>query len=177
MENFPAFLTNFPLAVIILFFGFIIGKFFGRLIQKGLHEFDLDKLAKKAGIKASLEELISTIISYTIYFFSIIMALNRVGVTSALFNILGGAVIVVALIAFFLSVRDFIPNMMGGIYLHQKKMIKEGDTIKFRAIEGVVIETNLIETKVQTKSKDIIHIPNANFTKSEIFVKRQKESK
>ncbi|MBW2985054.1 mechanosensitive ion channel family protein [Candidatus Woesearchaeota archaeon] len=161
--------TKIVVAIIILLIGFIIGKILGRLLQKVLHEFETDKALKKsAGIHFSIEHLFGALLSYFIYFIAIIMALNQVGLTSAILNMLSGAVILLILISMILAIKDFVPNMVAGIFIFQKGIIKEGDIISFDKIKAKVVETTLIETKLESKSKDIIYIPNSALMKKEI---------
>ena len=55
-----------------------------------------------------------------------------------------------------------------GIFIFQKGIIKKGDTITFDKITAKVLETTLIETKLESKSKDSIYIPNSILIKKEI---------
>ena len=161
--------TKIVVAIIILLLGFIIGKIMGRLIQKVLHEFQTDKALKNAaGINFSIEHLIGALLSYFIYFISIIMALNQIGLTSIILNMLSGAVILLILISIILAIKDFVPNMVAGIFIFQKGIIKKGDKIAFDKINAKVLETTLIETKLESKSKDTIYIPNSALIKKEI---------
>ncbi|MBU4493354.1 MAG: hypothetical protein KKA61_03205, partial [Nanoarchaeota archaeon] len=61
--------TKLVIAVIIVLIGLIAGRILGKLIHKTLHEVELNRIIKKAaGIKVSMEEIISTFITYFIYF-------------------------------------------------------------------------------------------------------------
>jgi small-conductance mechanosensitive channel len=161
--------TKIVIAIIVLLIGFIIGKILGRLLQKILHEFETDKALKNvAGINFSIEHLIGSLLTYFIYFIAIIMALNQIGLTSIILNMLSGAVILLILISIILAIKDFVPNMIAGIFIFQKEIIKKGDIISFDKIKTKVLETTLIETKLESKSKDTIYIPNSILIKKEI---------
>ena len=147
----------------------IIGKIIGRILQKVLHEFQTDKALKNAaGIHFSIEHLMGALLTYFIYFIAIIMALNQMGLTSVILNMLSGAVILLILISIILAIKDFVPNMVAGIFIFQKEIIKKGDIISFDKIKAKVLETTLIETKLESKSKDTIYIPNSALIKKEI---------
>jgi len=164
-------------AAIILLIGIVVGKVVGKVIQRVLHEIELNKIVKKAmGIKISLEEITGNIVMYVIYFAAIVIALKQIGLATLVLDIVFGGIIVIIVIAVFLSAKDFIPNMVSGIVLRQKNIIKEGDNIKTKTAEGKVIEINLVETKIQTDSGDIIHIPNSNLTREEVVVKHSQAS-
>lgn len=170
---FSGIVVKLVVAIIILLVGFIIGRVLGKVIQRVLHEIELNKILRKAvGVKVSIEELVGNIITYFIYFVAIVMALRQIGLATFVLDLLFGGIIIVIILAVFLSVKDFIPNMVAGIFIHQKRNIKEGDKIKIKGAEGTVIHINLVETKIKTKSGDIIHIPNSLLTKEEVVVRK-----
>ena len=96
------------------------------------------------------------------------MALNQMGLTSLILNMLSGSVILLILISIILAIKDFVPNMVAGIFIFQKEIIRKGDVISFDKIKAKVLETTLIETKLESKSKDTIYIPNSVLIKKEI---------
>lgn len=174
-EVFTGFLSKIIVAVIILLIGFIIGRIIGRLFQKLLHEIEVDKILKKAAhIRVSIEELSGHIISYFIYFIAIIMALKQIGLATDVLNIVSWAIMIVIIVSFFLGIKDLIPNIIAGFIIHRKGFINKGDFIKVKNMQGKVININLIETKIQTRNKDIIHIPNSILTKNEIIKSSRK---
>ncbi len=170
--------TKLVVAVIIVLIGLVLGKILGKLIQKALHEVELNRIIKKAaGIKVSVEEIISTFITYFIYFIFIVMALNQLGLTTVVLHMISGAVLIIIIISVLLSIKDFMPNMFAGLFIHQKRFIKEGDILKVDSTEGKVVHINLIETKIETKQGDIIYIPNSLLTKKTVVkLKRKKFS-
>lgn len=172
-DLFSGIISRMLIAGIILLIGFIFGKIISKIVHKALKEIKLNKIIKEAsGIKISIEEIISHFLLYFIYFVSIVMALRHIGIATDILNIISGAVIVIIGVFILMSVKDFIPNIISGIIIHQKGTIKEKETIIFNNIKGKVISITLLETKLQTKSGDIIIIPNSNLTKSEIIKKK-----
>lgn len=170
---FSGIVTKLIVAVIILLVGFIIGRVAGKLIQRVLQEIGFNKILKKAvGIKVSVEELIGSLITYFIYFITVVIALKQIGLATLLLDLLFGAIIILIIVAIFLSIKDFVPNMTAGIFIHQKRNIKEGSTIKVKGIEGEVIHINLVETRIKTESGDTIHIPNSILIKEEVVVRK-----
>lgn len=165
--------AKLTLAVIILLIGFIIGKLAGRLMQKILHQFEVDVAFKKAaGIKVTIEGIIGSIITYFIYFIAVVMALNQFGLTTQVLYIVSISVIVFVIVALLLAIKDFVPNFFAGFFIFRKGIINVGDRIKLKNIEGKVIEVGLVETKVETKNKDHIFIPHSEMIKSELTVKK-----
>jgi small-conductance mechanosensitive channel len=159
-------------AVIVLLIGFIIGKVLGRLAQRFLREVELNRILGKAGIKFGMEEFLGHLIEYLIYFIAIVVALDQLGVTAIVLYIIIAAILVILAIAFLLSMKDFIPNFIAGIRLGHKKLFNIGDTITAGSVSGKVKEIGLLETKLESKNKDIIHVPNANLMRQEIRVRK-----
>lgn len=178
-------MTRSLTALLIVLIGFISGKLVGKIVEKVLNEIELNKIIKNiSGISISLEHIISAFVTYFIFFMSIIMALNQIGITTDVLNILSAAVMVLVVLSIFLGIKDFIPNFIAGMYIYNKKLFEKGDKIKFKDIKGKVIEITLIETVLETASKDLIYIPNLNFVKNEVtrvtsfkdrFMKKSKE--
>jgi len=170
--------TKLVVAVIIVLIGLVAGKLLGKLIHKLLHEIELNNLIKKsAGIKISMEEIISSFVTYFIYFIFIVMALNQLGLTTVVLHMISGAILIIIIISIMLSIKDFMPNMFAGFFIHQKRFIKEGDIIKVDNIKGKIVHVNLVETTIETKQGDIIYIPNSLLTKKTIVkVKKKKIS-
>lgn len=173
---FSGIFIDITIAIIIILIGFIIGRVVGRLIQGLFHELELNNILKKAtGIKVSFEEIAGRFVSYFIYFATIIMALDRIGITSTILYIIAGAIITIVIISLILAIKDFIPNVIAGFFIHQKRHFKEGDQIKVKDVEGKIVHINLIETRIKTKANDIIYIPNSLLTKNEVKVKGRKK--
>lgn len=171
-KMFAEFFTRFIVAVIILLIGFIIGRLVGKLAQKFLHEIELNNVLKKANIKIKLEEIISHFITYFIYFITVIWALNEMGLTTTILNMISATALIIIIISVLLAVKDFIPNSIAGFMIYQKRLIKEGDCIKLDQLEGKVKKITMLETQIKTKAGDVIHIPNSTITKKEFTVKK-----
>jgi small conductance mechanosensitive channel len=170
---FSGVLAKLAVALIIVLIGFIIGRIVSRLVEKVLHELDLDKTLTKAGFKMPVEHTIALFLSYLVYLIAIIMALNTLGLTTvALYIIVGGAVLLV-LIATALGIKDFIPNMIAGIFIYRKKLFSPGQKIMITNVEGIVKKISIIETELETKSGDLIYVPNSLLVKSTLTVKKK----
>ena len=161
--------TKLVVAIVILLLGFILGRIVGKILLKVLKEIELNKIIEKTtGIKVSISEIISKAITYFIYFIFIIAALEKLNISAVAFNLLAGGVMLIIIISLFLAIKDFIPNMIAGIYITQKKFVEKGDIIKIDKIKGKIIEVQLNTTKIETKSGDILFVPNSNLIKSKI---------
>jgi len=160
-------------AVIVLLIGFIIGKVLSKLAQRALHELELNNILKRAGVKFGMEEFVGHAIEYVIYFIAIVTALDQLGVTTIALYIVVGVIVAVLAAALLLSMKDFIPNFIAGVRLGYKKYFKVGDIITVGSVTGRVKEFGLLETKLASKSGDIIHIPNSTLIKQEVRVRKR----
>jgi len=165
------FFVKFIVAVIILLMGIIFGRILGKLTQKFLKEIELNNILKKAHIHLALEQTISHFVKYFIYFIAAIWALNELGLTTTILNMISGAALIVIIISILLAIKDFIPNAMAGFLIYQRGMLKEGNKILVDGLEGEVKKISILETVIETKNKDKIHIPNSTITKKELTVK------
>lgn len=163
---------NLIAAIAIILIGLVIGRFLGKLIKRVLHELDLNKTLSQKGIQSPVEQIISNIVQYLIYFIALIMALNQLGLTSRVFHIILILVLLLLIAFLILTIKDFLPNLMAGMFLLRRKHIKPGDKITVENIKGVIQEIDLIETKILTKSNDIMIVPNSILNKNIIIKKK-----
>jgi small-conductance mechanosensitive channel len=160
---------KFIVAIVLLLIGFILGKICGRLIYKFLHSFELNEnFTKLAGMTMKIEEIAESFTTYFIYFVTIVIVLQQVGLVSTILHMIAAGVIILIILSTFLGIKDFIPNAMAGFFIQRKKEFRIGQKIKVKGMQGTIIEINLLETKIETKSGDIIFIPNSVLSKTEV---------
>ncbi len=160
-------------ALVILLVGYILGKFLGKLVKRILGELETNRILKEqAGVKVLVEEFFSKVTSYIVYFVAVIMALSQLGLsTFVLHSIL--VVILIIIVAFIiLAVKDFIPNVMAGFFIHQKRMMNEGEKIKVDSVEGEIVHVGLVETKIKNKKGETVYVPNSILTKHIVRTKK-----
>ena len=177
LESFSGIYTTFTVAVIVLLFGIVLGKLAGKFTLRLLHELELNKLVKKT-MRTSfpLEELVSSTLTYLIYFVFIVFALEELGLNPYLFNVIAAGIIAIVVISILLAIKDFIPNVIAGVVIHLSNHIDEGDVITVTDIVGTVMEVGVIETRMETKAGDTIYVPNSLLTKN-IVAKRRKRTR
>ena len=156
------------LGLIIFVVALILGKILGKVVEKVISNIGITALVQKAtNTSIKIETILGGIVSYTIYFLGFVMALNQIGITTTVLNLISGAVLILFLIVVFLSSKDILPNIAAGFLIHGKNLVEEGDVLKIHDIEGIVIQTTLVDTRVKTKKGDMIFIPNARLVKYE----------
>lgn len=161
-------LNRVVIAAVVLLLGFIFGKVIGRIVHKLLREVELDKFFRSAGLKISVEEILSTFVSYMIYFFSVVMALDQLGLNTLVFNTLAIGVMAIIAASVLLAIKDTIPNIFAGLVIHTKHLLRKGDRIRLGNFKGKISEVNLIETKIETRTGDVVFIPNSAVLKERI---------
>ncbi|MEK6917052.1 MAG: mechanosensitive ion channel domain-containing protein [Nanoarchaeota archaeon] len=169
--------TSVKIAFALLTFilGFIIGKIVERVTYKALTEIEINKLITRyTNLKINADSLISSILAYIIYFVSFIAALNQLGVSGYIVNMLSILLTIVVAVSFFLAVRDFIPNIIAGTLIYKKEGFKEEAYIEVGDIKGEIMKLDLLQVKIKTKSGDIIYIPNSTVAKSNVKIKKRK---
>ncbi|MFC1752922.1 mechanosensitive ion channel domain-containing protein [Thermoproteota archaeon] len=177
-EQFSGFFTKFLVSVIILLIGFIVGKLLGRLVFKFLHSLEINEnLKNMTGVKIGFEEILEAFTTYFIYFITIVMVLQQLGLATTVLNMIAGGVIVIIILSTLLGVKDFIPNAVAGFVLQRKNFLQVGEVIKVKGMQGKIIKISLVETKIETKDKDIIFIPNSVLTKTEVIKVKKKRKK
>ena len=159
-------------AIIILLAGLIIANILSKLTKKLLKELEINKILKtKLNISLPIENIISGTLKYLIYFVVIILSLNQLGITTKVLYIILVGILIIIIAIILLSIKDLIPNVISGFLIYKQKKLKVGDTIQIKDLEGKIIEINLLETKIETKNKEIVHLPNLLVTKEKIIKK------
>ena len=172
-EKLPDFFGKIIVAIIILLVGFIIGNLLGKLSKKILREFELNKIVRSATkMKIDVEGCVSRLTSNLIYFLTIIMALNQLGLTTVVLYMIAAAVIVI-MVTWLLAIKDFLPNVFAGLYISRSNFIKVGDKVRFKNMTGQVMSISLLETRLKNNDGDIVSIPNSKLTKDEIVKIKQ----
>ncbi len=170
---FSGVLGKLIVTLLILLIGFIIGRIVARVVEKILHEVEVDKNLSKLGFSMPIEHTIATILAYLIYLVAIVMALNQIGLSViVLYIIVGGAVLLI-IISTVLGVKDFIPNMIAGLFIYRKKLFKVGQKVMVKNVGGRVRKISLIETELVTGKGDVIYIPNSLLVKSTVMVRKR----
>lgn len=144
--------------VLIIFFGFIVGRIVGRLIFRGLKELELERFVKKTS--HSFEENVSQVIEYIVYFVTVLIALDTAGILLYLLSSVAGIIVLILVISALLSFRDFVPNLICGLILKHRKSIRVGDCVVLGRIVGKVTKFGFLSTQLITKSGDVLSVPN-----------------
>ena len=158
--------------IVILLIGFAVGILIQRLLYKLLQEVRLNRIMSKVGVTYNLEKWISSVVSYIIYVFTIILFLDQLGLRSIVLYIISGAVLMLLILTLLVGLKDIIPNFVAWIVLQRKDKIKEGYSIDVKEISGVVEKIGFLEMEIKTPNGDILYVPNSLFLKSKFKIKK-----
>src|SRR3989344_710402 len=157
-------------ALLILIFGLLIANILNNIIRKLLRDIEINKIIKEQlKINIKVEEIAASVIKYLIYAGTVIIALNKLGFSTRILQIILLVFILLALVFIALAFKDWIPNLVSGFYIIKNKKLLKGDDITINDIKGKVLQVNLIETKIETNNKEIIFIPNSSITKYKVI--------
>ncbi|MFH1072097.1 MAG: mechanosensitive ion channel domain-containing protein [Nanoarchaeota archaeon] len=169
-------INRLVIALIILFLGFIIGRILGKLLFRALREIDLDAQTKKwLKMHIPLEKFLSNLVSYLIYFFAIVLALDQLMLISFILYMVLGAVFIALIMSFLLSIKDFLPNAISGIRIKKKRLFRIGDHISLKSVGGTVEKISILDTMILTSKGDTVYIPNSRFNLKELKVRKKRK--
>ncbi|MFC1742042.1 mechanosensitive ion channel family protein [Nanoarchaeota archaeon] len=170
---------KFLVSIVLLLIGFILGKILGRLIYKFLHSFEINEtFSKLARTTLKIEEIAESFTTYFVYFITIVIVLQQIGLASTVLHMIAAGVIILIILGTFLGIKDFIPNAIAGFFIQNKSQFSVGQRIKVKGMQGKITDISLLETKIETKNGDIIFIPNSVLSRTEVtYIKSKKAAK
>jgi len=149
----------------------------GKIIKKLLVQVGIDEVKMKSGMKLSVSTILSSGVAYIIYFITGIIALSKLGISSAILSIILICFITVIIIVLVLGIKDFTPNLMAGFYIYIKNKFQVGDTIIVGSKKGKIVEIGLFEIQLKSSKSEIIFVPNSKILEEDITIIKGKSSK
>ena len=167
------FVLQFLRAFFIFLIGFILGKLSKKLTEKILEELEVNKIFKKiANVSIDIKGGLSNSVSYIIYTISFLTALAQFKIAHVVLYILSGILSLLLLTFIFLSLKDYIPNIIAGIYVHRRNLLEAGKKIEFKNISGEIKKITLSNIQLENENGDIIIVPNKELMNSKIKLKK-----
>ncbi|NJO92351.1 MAG: mechanosensitive ion channel [Chloroflexia bacterium] len=130
---------------------------FLRIIKKIIYRFDKIDLSKKYSLNLLLR--------YLIYFISIVISLQLIGLDTTIL-ITGSTALLVGL---GLGIQYLFSDYVSGIIILMDSSIKVGDIIEIDGLICKVIEINLRTSKVITRDDKYLLLPNTDLTRKHII--------
>lgn len=150
---------NVVIATVILIVTWGVAKFGKRIA---------DRLTRHAHMRASLRELVETLISIAIWVVGLMVAATVVlpGLTPA--SLLAGLGIGTVAIGF--AFQDIFQNFLAGVLIMLRRKMRIGDVICCEGIEGRVEHIMLRETHVRAISGELTIVPNSVLFKNPVQI-------
>jgi small conductance mechanosensitive channel len=140
-------ITSIVYAIIIVFVGYLAAKFLSGTTRS---------LMEKRALDPSLASFTSNLINAAIITFTVVAALNRLGVqTTSLVAIIGAAGLAVGL-----ALKDTLGNFAAGIMILIFRQFRSGDFIEAAGVAGVVESLGIFSTQLKTGDNKTIFVPN-----------------
>ena len=171
LAKIQSYFYDVAIGIVILLVGFGLGILVKKLAQRGLKEIELNRIMGKVGVTYNLEKLVSNIVSYVIYLFTIVLFLDHFAIRSYVLWLIVGAILMLIILTFLVGMKDIIPNFIGWLFIQRKGKIKEGHRVEIREITGKVEKIGFLETEIRTHRDDVLYVPNSLFLKSKFRVK------
>ena len=170
-QSVESYFYSFIVGIVILLVGFAAGFLIKKLLFRVLKEIELNKAMYKVGITTDLERGVSSIVSYLIYLFTLVLFLDQLGIRSTVLYLVVGGLLMLLILTLLVGMKDLIPNFVGWLYLQKHGRIKEGHKIEIREISGIVEHVGYLETEIKTEKGDVLYVPNSLFLQSKHKVK------
>ena len=169
------FVINVAYALLILFMGLLIGQLTKKILTKLFGRIKLNALIEHAtAIDTKVDQILTSFVVWIIYSFAILLSFGQLGLANEVIVVLLSFLFILVLIFVFLSLRDFVPNLLSGIIMMVKKYMKPGDVIESRLASGTVLECELLRTVISTETGDVMYVPNSYLIKQTLVVKKVK---
>lgn len=173
LENLSVlFVNKYMIAVLLILIGYIIANFVFKISIKLLTWLELDKLFRKFGLRVSVSNYLSHFLEFIVYLVFLIMALDEVGITTWVLNIIGILIMMVVLLSLLLTIKDLFPNLYASYNLYQNKELQPGKKIKCNGVEGKIVSINSTETVIEDKNGDLVYVPNSYLISNLMILKK-----
>ncbi len=168
-----SYMYKIVVGLVVLLVGFCLGILVKKIVFKILQQVELNSVLSKAGITYNMERTISFVVSFVIYLITFVIFLDQLGITSIVVYFVVGAILMLIVLTFVVSLKDVIPNMVAWIALMKRGKIKIGSKIEVCEIKGIVERIGLLETEIKTEQGDILFVPNSLFVKQKMWLKEE----
>ncbi len=149
ITGFIEMLPNLVVAILVLIFFYVIGKFARKAVSN---------LLGKVSVNKTITNLLETIISISILGIGIFISLSILQLDGAVTSLLAGAGIIGLALGF--AFQDIASNFISGVLISIRHPFGIGDIISTNDYYGTVTKLNLRNTIIRTVTGQIVYIPN-----------------
>lgn len=160
LNRFVAYLPNVLAAALILLFGSLIAQVIGDA---------MGRMAIQAGVAAG--GTLGQVARYTLLIFTIILALDQLGIHTDLLTIAASTLLIATALALALAFgfgsRDLARNIMGGF--HARDSFKEGQHMTVHGHTGKLVNIGTVKAEIETKD-GLVSLPNSVLMEEEVTI-------
>ena len=153
---------TFAVAIIILLAGFIIAKIAGKAVKRILAEAELNKILAKAKF-TPMSDAIGGIVEYALYAATLLVVLQQLGLANIILWVAGIIAVIVIILSLTLTIRDFIPNVIVGLFIRKKLQAKLGKQVTLGMISGRLEQVGIVASII--RNSDEQYVPHLYSTK------------
>lgn len=151
-----SYVVNIAAAMLILFVGFTVAKVVSKTFNKLLLTRNLDQ---------TVADFLTVLVRYSIISFTLIAALNRVGVqTASVIAVLGAVGLAVGL-----SLKGALSNLAAGVLLVTFRPMRVGEFVDLGGTSGTVLSVQIFSTTLRTTDGKIVVVPNGSVISGKII--------
>jgi len=148
---------NLAASICIFIAGRWVARFSSHLVERSM---------SRAGLNKTLALFLKHLVFYGLITFSVIAALNKLGVeTSSCIAVVGAASLAVGL-----AVQGTLSNFSAGVMIVLFSPFEVGDMIETGGTQGLVEEIQIFNTVIITEDKRKVIVPNSKITSDKITV-------
>ena len=139
---------SIPVAIVLAIAFYIIYK----VVNKAFKRY-----SKKLPVEKTVSKAVNKIIDVLLIFFAIMIIASALGINTssllAAFSIFG--------LAISLSVQNLMSNVANAINIHANQPFKIDDYVDIDGVEGTIVETGFMFTKIKTYKNEMVYMPNS----------------
>ncbi|AWK14419.1 small-conductance mechanosensitive channel MscS [Candidatus Fukatsuia symbiotica] len=153
-------LIQYTVNVIAALLIFIIGSVVAKVVSR-----TVNRLMKLRGVDITVADFLSTIVRYSIFAFTFVAVLGRLGVqTASVIAVIGAAGLAVGL-----ALQGSLSNFSAGVLLVAFRPFRAGEYVDLGGVAGTVLQVQIFSTTLRTVDAKIVVVPNGKIISGNII--------
>ncbi len=161
IEKIDGYLVQYGLQVLAAICIFVVGRWIAKIVSNLV-----DRALRRAGFQRTMVVFLRHLVFYGLLTFTVIAALNKLGVETTSFI----AVIGAASLAVGLALQGALSNFAAGVMIILLSLFEVGDIIDAGGTQGMVEEIQIFNTVIITADKKRVIVPNSKITGDKITI-------
>ena len=136
--------------LVIIGLGIVFANVLGKLSEKILKSFEIEKVIKKFPIG----DLVGSVVKFLVYIISIVWGVFQMGIQWIVLIVICAILVIIMIWKVIMGIKDFFPN-----YLASSKL-KKGRATKLLNLRGRIKKVKIICSVVKLEDGEILYVPN-----------------